>query len=116
PPKIVTNDLLKELNVRASDKLSTIVHLTLNDPVPQKGEDILNHLILSYNQAAIEDKNQMARNTLAFIEERMISLEHELNTLEKEVERYKSTKGIIDLSEQGKLYLKNVADYDRQIE
>jgi tyrosine-protein kinase Etk/Wzc len=115
-PKIITDNLLQRLNVSPASKLSTVVNLTLNDPVPQRGEDILNNLIVAYNQIAINERNALANNTMAFIEERIKFVEYDLNALEKEFQQYKSTKGVVDLSEQGKLYLQNVGDNDRKIE
>lgn len=114
-PKLVTNYLLENLKIRAADKLSTVVNLTLVDEVPQRGEDILNHLIKSYNQEAISHRNILANNTLAFVEDRMVSVEKELEELELEIQKYRSNKGVIDLSEQGKLYLQDVGDNDRMI-
>lgn len=114
-PKIVTNYLLENLNIHAADKLSTVVNLTLKDDVPQRGEDILNHLIQSYNQEAVSHRNILANNTLAFVENRMVSVEKELEDLELEIQKYRSNKGVIDLSEQGKLYLQDVGDNDRMI-
>lgn len=114
-PRIVTANLLNNLDVVSANKLSTVVSLKLEDPVPQKGEDILNQLIYFYNEASIEDKNTLAVNTLAFIEDRIKYVEKDLNELETELQRYKSTKGVVDLSEQGKLYLQNVGDNDRKI-
>ena len=114
-PKKVANDLLSRLEVSAPNKLSTVVTLTFKDLVPQRGEDILNQLIYAYNQAAITDRNILAANTLAFIDNRMKSVENDLDKVEKEVQRYKSTQGVVDLSEQGRLFLQNVGNNDRQI-
>src|SRR5690606_37985808 len=114
-PKIITSELLGKLDVSASNKLSTIVNLVYQDHVPQRGEDILNRLIYTYNEAAIKEKNALATNTLVFIEDRMQAVEDELDVLEKEIEQYKASRGVVDLSEQGKLYLQNVGNYDRQI-
>ncbi|MDT0677698.1 GumC family protein [Autumnicola musiva] len=114
-PKAVTNNSLDNLEVGAPDKLSTIVNLNYKDPVPGRSENILNQLISAYNQASIADRNSLARNTLAFIEDRMANVENELNTLEQEIQQYRSNKGAIDLSEQGRLYLQDVGENDRKI-
>lgn len=114
-PKVVTNYLLENLEIRAADKLSTVVNLTLMDEVPQRGEKILNHLIKTYNQEAISHRKILANNTLAFVEDRMLSVEKELAELELEIQKYRANKGVIDLSEQGKLYLQDVGDNDKMI-
>ena len=103
------------LEVNAINKLSTVVKLTYKDPNPQKAEKILNQVIKAYNQKAVNDRNNLAENTLRFIEQRMNNVEKELNNLEIEIQEFRSSQGVVDISEQGKLYLENVGDYDRQI-
>lgn len=114
-PRNVTRGLLGGLEASPTDKLSTVVRLTYRDPIPQRGENILNHLIAAYNQKAISDRDDLASNTLTFIDERMEKVEKELNELESSIQRFRSEKGVVDLSEQGRLYLYDVGEYDRQI-
>ena len=114
-PKIITDGILSDLEVSSTNKLSTVVSISYNDPVPKRGEDIINRLIYNYNQKAVTDRNALASSTLAFIEERMGKVGTELAELEMEIQKYRSSQGVVDLSEQGKLYLKDVGDYDREI-
>ncbi|RDV10669.1 capsular biosynthesis protein [Pontibacter diazotrophicus] len=113
-PKKVTESLIDEVKISPASKLSTVVNLKIKDKVPQRGEDILNRLIYSYNQAAIKDRDHLAKNTLAFIENRMKLVEKELAIVETDVQRYKSSKGVVDLSEQGKMFLQNLGENDRK--
>jgi capsular exopolysaccharide synthesis family protein len=114
-PRKVTNSLVRNLLVQASNKLSTVVNLILKDEVPQRGELILNKLIESYNDAGIDAKNSLAANTLKFVEDRITAIERDLQSVEQDIENYKSKRGIVDLSEQGKLYLENVGDNDQKL-
>ncbi len=114
-PKTVSRSILGRLSVSPANKLSTVISLVYKDLIPSRGENILNYLITAYNQKAVTDRSLLAESTLEFIEERMDNVEKELFDLEKEVQRYRSSEGVVDLSEQGKLYLKDVVDYDRQI-
>jgi tyrosine-protein kinase Etk/Wzc len=114
-PKRATDELLEKLDIAAENKLSTVVNLQFFDPVPERGEDILNNLIAAYNQVAITKRNKLAANTLEFVQDRIKLVEQELGDLENKVEKYKSSEGVVDLSEQGKLFLQNVGDNDRKI-
>jgi len=114
-PKSLTLGFLNGLEASPTDKLSTVVRLTYRDPIPQRGENILNYLIAAYNQKAITDRDNLASNTITFIDERMAEVEKELNELESSIQRFRSEKGVVNLSEQGKLYLWNMGEYDRQI-
>ncbi|MGC3947784.1 MAG: polysaccharide biosynthesis tyrosine autokinase [Chryseolinea sp.] len=111
----VTEALLATLSVQPSNKLSTVVTLTIEDVVPKRGEDILNTIIESYDRAVTDNNNRLAANTLEFVEDRIRLIELELDSLERNIERYKSRKGIVDLSEQGKLFLKNVGENDQKL-
>lgn len=115
PLKAVTDGLISQLEVGSANKLSTVVNLSFKDEVPQRGEDVLNQLIHHYNLSAIHDRNQLAANTMTFIEDRMTLLEKELDILETQVQKYKSSKGIVDLSEQGRVFLQNVSENDRRL-
>jgi capsular exopolysaccharide synthesis family protein len=102
------------LEVGAGSKLSSVVNITFTDEVPERGEDIVNQLLQAYNRAAIENNNKLASNSLGFITERIRLVEGELDSIEKSIQQYKSTQGIVDLSQQGRLYLESVAENDRK--
>ncbi len=114
-PKQVANMILSNLHVSAISKQSSIVNLYLKDEVPKRGEDILNKLMEKYNNDAIEYKNNLAKNTVAFVDERLRLVSEELSAVEKKIQTYKTRKGIVDLSEQGKVYLRNVSESDQQL-
>lgn len=114
-PQIVTDDLIDALDVSVTNKLSSIVNLSMKDPTRERAEDILNILIKKYDQKIIEEKNDLASNTVNFIDDRIAIVEKELDELEYRIESYKSRAGAIDLSEQGRLYLQDVGVSDRQI-
>ncbi|RIJ42304.1 GumC family protein [Pontibacter oryzae] len=116
PLKAVTASLLNNLQVNAANKLSTVVNLQLKDAVPERGEAILNLLVHNYNQASVVERNILAENTLAFIEDRMQKVEKELDKLESRVQKYKTSKGIVDLSEQGRTFLQNMSANDSKVE
>lgn len=106
---------LANLKAEPTSKTSTVIHLTLDDAVPQKGEAILNALINEYNQAAITDKNKVATNTLRFVENRLRIVSGELAGIEKGVEKYKATLGITDLSAQAQSLLQTTTQNDTQL-
>lgn len=113
-PKLVTNGLIGRLNVSSSNKLSSVVTLAFSDEVPSRGEDILNELIEVYDHASIDDKNQLAMNTLSFVESRLLHVRRELDSAENKLQRSKTQNGGADLSEQGSAYLQNVSANDQK--
>lgn len=115
PPGKLITDLLRVLKAEPTSKASTVIALSLETAVPDKGEVILNRLIDVYNQAAVLDKNRVASNTLHFIEDRLKLVARELETVEKHVERYKSVQGITDLSTQAQSFLETVQRNDSEL-
>jgi tyrosine-protein kinase Etk/Wzc len=115
PTKNVVNDLIKKLNVTAANKLSSVVNLQFVDEVPERAEDILNELIISYNLAGINDKNALADNTMQFVDERLKHVKSDIDSIEKQIQLYRSKQGAINLSEQSSVFLKNVGDNDQKI-
>ncbi|MFD2937179.1 GumC family protein [Spirosoma flavum] len=103
------------LKVEPTSKTSTVIRLSLEDAVPQKGEAILNTLINTYNQAAITDKNKVVASTLQFVENRLRMVSGELASVEKNVEDYKSSLGITDLSAQATSFLQTTQQNDTQL-
>lgn len=114
-PKKVAEQYLSVLIVLPASKMSTVLNLKLRDEIPNRGEDVLNELLTSYNRATITDKNTLAVNTLSFVEERLNFITHDLDSIEKSIQRYRSKKGIIDISEQGKIFLETVSGNDKRL-
>ena len=114
-PKLVSLNLLENLSVSAASKLSSIINLSYKDEVPQRAEDILNALIDHYEQAAINEKANLAKNTLAFVEDRLSLVSNDLDSIERKLQQFKSTKGAIDISTQGGLFLRNVSENDQKL-
>jgi tyrosine-protein kinase Etk/Wzc len=103
------------LLIEPVSKTASVLTLTLKDPVPQKGKDILNKLIEVYDREGIEDKNHLAANTIKFLDERLQVITEELTSVEKDVEKYKRKNEITNVSSQAQSYMENTSEYKRQL-
>ncbi|WP_346320430.1 polysaccharide biosynthesis tyrosine autokinase [Chitinophaga sp. YIM B06452] len=113
--KKTAENLLKNLQVTPVSKMATVIKLDYNDVSPTRGEAIVNELVRVYNHAAIEDKNRVAASTMSFVEERLRIVTRELNQVERQVEQFKSSAGIVDIGEQSKLFLASVQENDAKL-
>ena len=52
---------------------------------------------------------------MQFVEDRLRSVEQGLDSIERKNQQYRSRKGAINISEQGKLFLQNVAVNDQKL-
>ena len=111
----VTTYMEKQLDVSEVGKLSSIVKLTMKDDNPRRGEDILNSLMDKYNKSSIDYKNQLAKNTIGFIDERLAAVSNQLKVLGTQIKQYRTAKGAVDLTDQSRLYLQNVTQNDQKL-
>ena len=93
---------------------STVIDVKIESPVPEKAADILNKLFEVYNKFGIEDKNQMAIKTLDFIEDRLKSVTSQLDSVERNIEEYKSKYDVINISDQATAYLNSFKELDKE--
>ncbi len=114
-PREVTRKILNNLKVTPSNRLSSVISLSYRDVLPELAEDILNELITAYNNASINEKNTLAKNTLAFIEQRLDVVGRHLDSIEHKTQQYKAGTNAVDINTQGQLFLQNVSANDQKL-
>jgi len=121
--KTRVNNLQGLLNVALINKESTVLKLSMNYPLTKKAEDVINAVVIAYNNDAISDKNHESKKTLDFIEDRIKKLSVELGQVENEKETFKSRNNLTDLETEAKIDLQSSAeargkqlDIDAQLE
>lgn len=105
----------EHLKVEPINRRASVIRISLIDSVPQKGKDIINKLLEVYNKEALEDRNLVAQTTIGFIDERLKYLTAELSTVEKDVEEYKRTHEVTDVTSDASQYLVQASDYTKQL-
>lgn len=113
--KALAGQFLGSLKIAAANKQANVLRLEYVDAVPQRGMDMLNELMRTYDAESIQDKNQTASKTMSFVEDRLRIITAELSQVEGQIERYKTDQGIVDIGEQSKLFLTSVADNDSRL-
>lgn len=88
------NSLIKQLSVKPVGEDSQILNLALKGPNSHKNEAIINTLIKQFNKDGVRDKRLIARRTKDFVEERLVSLVEELDTVEISLVNYKQSSGV----------------------
>ena len=95
----------KGINVELVDKDATVIGLSINQANVQKGKDIVNKLVESYNNDATNDKNSESEKTKNFIDERVSIIANELGEVESQKERFKQSNDITDIGVEAQLNL-----------
>ena len=102
--------LQEEYRVNLTDKKATVIALNINVENIEKGKDILNELVKSYNADAIEDKDITTKKTLEFIDERIKLISEELGQVENKKQDFKQKNKLSDIDTEVKLGLETNAD------
>src|SRR5690606_9184413 len=81
---------------------------------PKKGIHILNKLFELYNIAGVQDKNRIADTTLRFIDDRLNTVLAQLDSVERNIQNYKSRNSIADLGSQAGAYFGNIIQLEQR--
>ncbi len=93
-----------KLEVKPANDQANVLSLSYIYENPRLASDILNELMVQYNAAAIEDKNETNRKILTFINDRLGLVEGQLDSVELNFEKFRTNRQVIDLSAQSQLY------------
>ena len=113
--KKVAKKYRDKIKIEPENKKSSLLVLTLTDPIKEKAEDILNSLVYNYNRDAIEYKTLISENTDQFINDRIDDISLDLNIVDKGVEEFKTKNKITDLTIESDLDLQSAQQIQRSI-
>lgn len=114
PVESVVQKYRGAVQVNLTDKNSSLLELSLQDPVKTKAQDILDQLVLEYNREAIEDKNLVARNTASFIDERLAIINEELDSVEVGKEEFKESNQLTDIEAESEMFIETASEYKKR--
>jgi tyrosine-protein kinase Etk/Wzc len=110
----LTEDFRKKLKVEPVSKTSSVVSISISDPVARKAEEFLNNMVEIYNERAAQDKNFISENTSNFIANRLALITQELDGVEQNVESFKKSNQLTDIESDAKLYIESSNEYDKK--
>ena len=117
-PIMLAKKIVGSLAAEHADKVSDVLRLSLTWDNKDEAVDILNALIVAYNQEAINDKNVVARSTEAFIAERVEALSKDLSGVDSQVAALKTSaanRAMYADPSTGLRYADKSADVDMQL-
>lgn len=114
-PAEVISQSLSNLSITVANKQSTVLRLSFNTTDQTRGRDILNMLVQVYNEVSLSEKNTTTRRTISFIDERLALISGELTDVEKDVEGFKSSQGLTDISSEASSFLEKVSANDASL-
>ncbi|MEE3037935.1 MAG: polysaccharide biosynthesis tyrosine autokinase [Bacteroidota bacterium] len=85
----LTDEYLSQQSVIEIDKDASILRISLEGKNPRKINDFLEKFNQLYLQLGLNEKNQIASNTIFFINNQLTSISDSLSKVENELERFK---------------------------
>ena len=114
PIESVAESYKSRISVDPISKTSSVVNISISDPVQKRAEVFLDNMIQIYNQDAAQDKNFISENTSQFIAGRLALIAKELDGVEQDVESFKKTNRLTDIESEAKLFIEGSNEYDRK--
>ena len=114
PIENVVESYKGRINVEPISKTSSVVNISITDPVQQRAEVFLDNMIQIYNQDAAQDKNFISENTSQFIAGRLALIAKELDGVEQDVESFKKANRLTDIESEAKLFIEGSSEYDKK--
>lgn len=116
PPTTTANAFIGRTKVEASDKkVTNIAKISLTTENLLQGIDFVNHLVDAYNQRANDEKNEEARKTDEFVNERLAKVDAELGSSDAAWENSKKKFQITDPSIDAQEVMTKKGEYEAQL-
>lgn len=113
-PMAVAKGYTNALSIAPTSKTTSVVIVSLKNSNRRRGVDFINQLLTMYNINANNDKNEVAQKTAEFINERIGIISKELGSTEQDLENFKRSAGITDLTSEAQIALTGNAEYEKK--
>jgi tyrosine-protein kinase Etk/Wzc len=114
-PQGVATGLAANLDAELMVLKSTILNITYNTNLPQKGVDVLNGIIRAYIDRNLNQKNLTSDSTIEFINSRIALVGSELGNIESTIQQFKQSNKIADIEIQSKELITNSSSFYKQL-
>lgn len=111
----LVNAYCENFQVSKKQKDANVISISTTTDMPRRGCDVIQKLIDLYNAESVMDKTLMAKNTEAFLSERLSLMEKELAEAEQVEVQYQESHNIVDIEEEAGLFLKENAEYRKKL-
>ena len=104
------------LKMGIKDRYSSVIDLSIQDPVQEKAIDFLNELVNVYNVNGQNDKKVIADRTAEFIDDRIAGIYNDLSAADQSAQDFKSGRGLTDIRSQSDINLNISAASQKELQ
>lgn len=102
-PAVLANQYRNKLSVKPVEDEASLVILSISGTVPEQESDYLNKLMELYIQQGLDEKNEIARKTIEFINGQLRLISASLSDAEGEMENFRLDNEMVDISKEGEM-------------
>lgn len=114
PLDAVVASYLSRIKINPVSKTSSVVEISMSDPIVKRAEDFLDNLIEIYNTEAATDKSFISQSTSKFIANRLLLITQELDGVEKDVQNFKTSNKLTDIETEAQLFIEGSNEYNKK--
>ena len=119
---VAAERFLGNMTVENKDAKSSVVNVSITDQNTSRAEDILNKLMMAYDENWKNIQNRIAENTSQFLEERVKEIGAELGNVDNSIASYKGSNLMPDAGAAQSMYMSqssstqaSIQNYDTQL-
>jgi capsular exopolysaccharide synthesis family protein len=113
-PSLVTG-FKNEFQFNSTDKLSTVVEISLKNESLIKGIDMVNELMRVSSLQNLDRKNHLATITIDYIEKQLNEISDSLNQTENNLQKFRSSNQLLNINEQANSISTQYTDLQNQL-
>lgn len=103
------------LGIQTASRLATVLDINFTNTVSDKAVDFLDMLVYVYNEDAINYKNQVSIKTKEFIEDRLLLIGRNKDSINNSLLDFKNKNGVINIAVESQLALENFTENNKKI-
>ncbi len=112
---IISKDYLKRLTAEPASIRSTLIQLSFQGENNDLTVDFLNNYLQLFLHENLSKKNNIALNTINFIDDQLAQISDSLNKSESKLRDYKAIHQVTDLTYQGQQVLSQITGLENEI-
>jgi len=107
-PNALALQYKSKVTVTLNDKKGSILTLNSSGFVAQQEADYLNKLMEVYIRRGLEEKNQIAENTVKFIDQQLALMTDSLRRAEQRLQDFRTANRVVDISREGSMLIDRI--------
>ena len=111
----VVDQYAGNIQIERGNEFSNVLEISLVDNSIDKATDIVNTIIFRHQDEAINDHNQVAKNSILFINDRISIISKELADVEGNAQVFKTNNNIIDVGTEATIFMETQQEIEKDI-